>query len=321
MDQEHGAKPLDSFPILRSRSIEEIREALVRSYSARRFDFPNRAERIELRANQWQSRNIALSHLSGMAFQLEFPSADFFRQAFIRGGAAIRIGRSEKQVASAASCVIPPEALVTSTFASGFEHFGLRIKSDALVSKLTALMGATPSRGLEFDRTSSGDVAAAGHLYRMMMFFAAEVDSSTPGIEVAELEQALIVSFLSNNRHNYSAFLEDRARPIASWQVRRVEEYIEAHWDQPLTIEDLARATSASARSIFHQFKRSRGRTPMAFLKDVRLRHARLMLQRAGTEPSVTETAMACGFGNLGHFARDYFTRFGERPSDTLKRR
>lgn len=58
----------------------------------------------------------------------------------------------------------------------------------------------------------------------------------------------------------------------------------------------------------------------MAFLKDVRLRHARMMLKRIDRPPSVTETAITCGFGNLGHFARDYFERFGERPSDTLKR-
>ena len=141
-----------------------------------------------------------------------------------------------------------------------------------------------------------------------------------PSLAVAELEQALIVSFICNNPHNYSAFLEDRTRPAASWQVRRAEEYIEAHWDQPITIEELARVTSASARSLFHQFKRSRGQSPMGFVKEVRLKHARQMLQRTDLRHSVTETALACGFMNLGHFAKDYFKRFGERPSETAKR-
>ena len=152
------------------------------------------------------------------------------------------------------------------------------------------------------------------------MFFALELDSSTPSLAIAELEQALIVSFICSNRHNYSNLLDDRTRPIASWQVRRAEEYIEAHWNQPITIEELAQATSASARSIFHQFKNDRGKSPMAFVKQVRLRHAREMLERKDQNPSVTATAFACGFTNLGHFARDYFKRFGERPSDTVRR-
>jgi len=59
----------------------------------------------------------------------------------------------------------------------------------------------------------------------------------------------------------------------------------------------------------------------MAFVKEMRLRRAREMLVRTDLSPSVTETALACGFTNLGHFARDYFKRFGERPSETLRRR
>lgn len=114
--------------------------------------------------------------------------------------------------------------------------------------------------------------------------------------------------------------IEPRRQPPTTWQVRRAEEYIETHWDQPITIAGLARATAASARSIFFHFKNSRGQSPMSFLKQVRLEHARAMLETSGVGRSVTEIAVQCGFGNLGHFAGDYFKRFGERPSDTLKR-
>jgi transcriptional regulator GlxA family with amidase domain len=79
--------------------------------------------------------------------------------------------------------------------------------------------------------------------------------------------------------------------------------------------------TSASARSLFHQFKQSRGQSPRVFLKQVRLQHAREMLRGTDRNLSVTHTALACGFTNLGHFASDYFEQFGERPSDTAKRR
>jgi transcriptional regulator GlxA family with amidase domain len=100
--------------------------------------------------------------------------------------------------------------------------------------------------------------------------------------------------------------------------VRRAEDYIEAHWDQPITVEALALVTNSSARSVFHTFKQSRGYSPMAFVKQVRMRHARRMLAHPLPATSVTDVAFACGFSNLGHFAEDYCTQFGERPLQTL---
>ncbi len=320
MDPATNRRPLDSFPVIRSRNIDEIRQAFIRSYDARRLNLPRQARSVEFRLNHWQSENVALLYLTGAAFELEFPTTNFFRQAFVRGGAEIKFDGIERQVTNEKSCVLPPEASVSAAYAPGFEHFGLRIRADSLLSKLAALIGTTPLRNLQFDQTTRADDAAIGNLRRMMTFFADELDATTPALAIAELEQALIVSFICNNRHNYSTLLDDSTRPIASWQVRRAAEYIEAHWNQPITIEELARATSASARSIFHQFKKDRGLSPMAFVKQVRLRHARDMLERKDQNPSVTATAFACGFANLGHFAQDYFKRFGERPSDTVKR-
>jgi AraC-like DNA-binding protein len=255
---------------------------------------------------------------------LSFPAGNFFRQQIcLSGSSGLKIGRVEKHVTSEESYVVPPEAPIDVAFAQGYEQLVLRIEADALFNKLAALIGASPSRRLVFDQTHGVNAAGNANIRRLLSFFASELDSSTSNVlspTIVELEQALIVSFLCNNLHNYSAFLESRSRPSASWQVRRAEEYIAAHWNQPITIEDLARETSSSARSLFRQFRSSRGQSPMAFLKDVRLRHARDILERAGFHPSVTETAIACGFGNLGHFATDYFKRFGERPSDTVKR-
>jgi AraC-like DNA-binding protein len=146
------------------------------------------------------------------------------------------------------------------------------------------------------------------------------VDCTIPSLALAELEQSIMVSFLCGNRHNHSHLLDRTATRVAPWQVRRAEDYIEANWDQPITVEALAAATGASARSIFHVFKESRGYSPMAFLKQVRLRQARRMLMMPGPDASVTTVAIACGFSNLGHFAKDYDRMFGELPSVTRNR-
>ena len=55
----------------------------------------------------------------------------------------------------------------------------------------------------------------------------------------------------------------------------------------------------------------------MDFVKNVRLEQANALLATGAT--SVSDVALACGFGNFGHFAY-YRIKFGELPSQTLKR-
>ena len=162
MDPATGRRPLDSFPVIRSRNLDEIRQAFIRSYDARLLNLPRQGS--EFRLNHWQSENVALLYFSGAPFELEFPTKNFFRQAFVRGGADIRFDGIERRVTNEHSCVLPPEASVSAAYAPGFEHFGLRIKADSLLSKLSALIGATPLRNLQFDHTTRADDAAIGYL-------------------------------------------------------------------------------------------------------------------------------------------------------------
>lgn len=83
-------------------------------------------------------------------------------------------------------------------------------------------------------------------------------------------------------------------------------------------MEALAAAAGASTRSVFKAFRELRDCSPMAFVKSIRLGHARRMLQQPNPTTTVVSVAFACGFLNPGHFARDYRLAFGELPSVTL---
>ena len=102
--------------------------------------------------------------------------------------------------------------------------------------------------------------------------------------------------------------------------MRRVEEFIEANWNQPVSIDAIAEITGISARAIFRAFRRSRGYSPMAFAKKVRLRHAQELLVAPDEDTTVTGIALKCGFANPGHFAREYREVFGHLPSHSLAR-
>ena len=321
MTSELPVKPLDSFPVVRSSDPAEVETALIGVYGARRLGLPGRRSELDVRANHWQSRAISLSYCSyGSQAQVEFPEAEFFRQLFpLCGGLAIRIDGKPHQVTAVETPVIRAGTSLFNDFCADYEQLVLRIDAAALVQKLAAMIGAVPRQPLEFESTTPSKCLVA--LRRLLDYFVDELDrmrSPFPPLMQTELEQTILTLFLCGNPSNYTARLHGAPKTVTSWQVRRAEEYIEAHWQEPLSIEALARVTSTSARSLFFHFKQSRGKSPMEFVKDVRLRHARRLLSEGQT--SVTEAGFACGFGNLGHFAKDYFKRFGERPSETAKR-
>jgi AraC-like DNA-binding protein len=102
--------------------------------------------------------------------------------------------------------------------------------------------------------------------------------------------------------------------------VQRASELIRARVGEPIRIAEIARDLGISPRHLQSGFRRYLGVTPHQFLRDCRLEQVHRMLS-AGL-PGLTATTIAydCGFGHLGEFARAYRNRFGEAPSETLRR-
>jgi AraC-like DNA-binding protein len=218
------------------------------------------------------------------------------------------------------SALIPAGADARVDRGAGNGELRLRLDAAALQDKLGAMIGAPVSHDLEFAAPADGPEMQ--RLQRILLFLADQLDGAEakiPDQVLAEYEQLVMVSFLAANRHNHSHLLDRVPRAPGPWQVRLVEEYIEANWQAPLDIETLAAVTGGSTRSIFKAFKEARGVSPMAFVKRVRLENARRALQRLDENTSVIDVASQCGFLNPGHFARDYRIAFGELPSETLR--
>jgi AraC-like DNA-binding protein len=212
--------------------------------------------------------------------------------------------------------------------APGFEGHSTvwSVSRRVLVQKLAILSAQPVASDLQFDTVFSRDCRDCQHanlVFRLLdclLAAAEDIRDAATDVLVAELEQALITAFLQASRDGWQQQLVAGSRGAAPWQVHRAETYIERNWHKPITIEDLAEETGASARSIFRAFRQSRGYTPLEFAKTVRLRHARRLLETESCG-SVTEAAFACGFNDLGRFSRDFAQAFGERPSAVLIRR
>ena len=102
--------------------------------------------------------------------------------------------------------------------------------------------------------------------------------------------------------------------------MRRAARYIDDHLDGPLTIGMVAAAAGLADRTLHKHFQ-ERGLSPMRYVRERRFTRVREALLDADREASVTAIATGCGFSHLGRFAVEYRKRYGETPSQTLRRR
>jgi transcriptional regulator GlxA family with amidase domain len=92
------------------------------------------------------------------------------------------------------------------------------------------------------------------------------------------------------------------------------------HHERQISIRDLAEEAGVSSRALHEGFKRFRSTTPMVMLKSIRLKQAHEALLAADPRDRVINIAKRCGFTHLGRFSRLYQARYGELPSQTLRR-
>ena len=82
--------------------------------------------------------------------------------------------------------------------------------------------------------------------------------------------------------------------------------------EYPLTCRQLATRIGLSDRQLQRHFRTSHGTGVAQYYLRLRLERAHKYVQQ--TELSVTEIALACGFGSIEHFSRSYRRAFGVAP-------
>lgn len=136
------------------------------------------------------------------------------------------------------------------------------------------------------------------------------------------IEAALLDGLLLAQPHNYSDALLQDNRVAPPRVVREAVELLETSPDRAWSAPLLANHVHVSVRSLHQRFRQSLDTTPMRHLHEVRLRKVRQDLLRASPEDmTVGAVVYRWGILNQGRFAASYRKRFGEAPSDTLRRR
>jgi AraC-like DNA-binding protein len=202
----------------------------------------------------------------------------------------------------------------------------IRIEQDALERYLMRLIGRMLPNRLallpDFDLTTDAANRWNGaiQLLHTEVYYSESLVHSGRGI--GPLEELIMSSLLMVQGSNYESLLGAPQSKPGRRPVRHALDYIEHHLSEPIAMADLVEHTGASVRSIQQGFRDELGTTPMAYLRDRRLERARQELIDADSADGVTVTGVAehWGFNHLGGFAVLYRKRWGESPSETLRR-
>jgi transcriptional regulator GlxA family with amidase domain len=109
-------------------------------------------------------------------------------------------------------------------------------------------------------------------------------------------------------RRSISERISHRSPPLISAVT-----HMEAHLEEHLTREDLARSAGVSVRQLERLFRLHLGTTIVSYYRQLRLNHARELLRRTGL--SVGEIALASGFSSHSYFSRAFKAQFGFAPT------
>ena len=101
--------------------------------------------------------------------------------------------------------------------------------------------------------------------------------------------------------------------------VQRMQEYIEAHLEEPLTLADLARVSRFSPWHAHRLFRQYTGLAPAEYIRRLRLSRSALLLKQGGLR--VLDAACDLGFGSVDGYQRAFRREFGCNPGEYVRTR
>jgi AraC-like DNA-binding protein len=222
-----------------------------------------------------------------------------------------------------AAVFTPHEHAALPSWSRDASQICIKIEKSALEAELEALLSHPVGGDVRFELAMDLTTPHAQSWLGVLRLILAELDRPAGLLEHSRshrdhLEKLLISGLLQTQAHEH---LDELLRPVPPARprtVKRVIDLIEADPEVNYTVADLARHAGVGARQLQIAFQDSLNTSPTGYLRKVKLARARADLL-AGAD-TVMSIAHRWGFHHPGRFAATYRRRYGESPSDTLRR-
>ncbi|WIX75425.1 AraC family transcriptional regulator [Amycolatopsis carbonis] len=319
--------PLSRYRVLGTRSLEEARDAVTRIYLDHDLTVPG--NELDMTLNSTADRMFTVGYLSyqSCAKLVMPPTEDCYHVNLTIAGrtdADRTDGRRATTRARTSGVVLLPDQVNTVRWSPDAAQLILKIGRRTLETHLGEHLNRPVDEVLDFDFGIDFTTPAGSTLLSSVEFLARELER--PGgladmpIAREQLEAFVMTQLLHAGRHQYADDLAAPDDPVRQSRLGPVIEYMEAHADEPLTPQELAKVGCMSVRTLHATFQQVLGESPMNHLRRIRLDHVRAELLRSDPALTrVTDIALRWGFFHQSRFAQQYRERFGELPRETLR--
>jgi AraC-like DNA-binding protein len=158
------------------------------------------------------------------------------------------------------------------------------------------------------------DLPELGRLAKLIAELEIELRAKDPGSHfLATAHFMRVVGLLART---YTRTPAEKERPLN--QISELLGYLERHYAEPLTIDDLTRVAYMSQSMLFRVFRQVMGRSPVDYLIRLRIDKAAQILCR---EPlRIAEVSEAVGFSDSNYFSRQFRRVMGVGPREYRRR-
>ncbi|RIX59774.1 helix-turn-helix domain-containing protein [Paenibacillus nanensis] len=165
--------------------------------------------------------------------------------------------------------------------------------------------------------------------YRNIHSFQSGLSLSIPCMEHVSSIIAEMINEYNEKQQGYQTMLNSRFMELAVYLSRQYDNqengtdsnlmhlanavsYIEDHYLEPLTLEEIAARSNISVRHLNRIFQSYYQTTPISYLQRLRLERARMLLRQSGLP--ITKISYECGFNDSNYFTRKFSKTYGLSP-------
>lgn len=322
---------LQNHCVLSTVDLDEVREFTANLLAPHHFGIKGEGASLQARVAVAQCGGLSLSHMTfgNVGIDVKSPEEDMDKlllYVVTSGAGVVRQGNREWEFVTG-SGIMRDMARSLEASEEGFGALALSLSKKHLRNHARTLVGDEVDL---IDLAFNPEIhftAPGGALVRNTLHYIAEAldgplrERDNPMV-AAQMQDLLLTQVLTLLPNSYQDVLHGHLRAsVVPRYVKRARDYIHAHADKKIGLAEIAEAAGCSYRTLQKGFMDALSHSPMAYLRIVRLKRVRSLLQAGGGESTVAHAAKVWGFTNMGRFARAYADQFGELPSDTVRRR
>jgi len=141
-----------------------------------------------------------------------------------------------------------------------------------------------------------------------------EMEAKSPGYEIVcqDLLDVIVVRLMRQT--DFSATLAPASRRGGGRVCAVVQRYIDKHYKEAVTLDDLAEIAHVSKYHVVHTFKKEYGISPMSYLAEKRIEESKQLL--GTTDYPLSRLAHILGFSSGSYFSQSFRKQEGISPME-----